>query len=429
MMAIRQVEAHAPSYYAATAHPSPERPALAGSEEADVCVIGGGFTGLSAALHLAEKGMSVILVEANRVGWGASGRNGGQLHSGQRRDQDWIETTVGLDDAKRLWQLAEDAKDLVKGLVKRHEIDCDLTDGLVHAVHKRKWLDEEYAYAEKLRKIYGYEAVTPLSADALAQAIGTDVYYGGYRDAEAGHLHPLNFALGLARAAETAGARIHEATQVTAVESGAKMRVKTENGEIAANAVLLAGNGYLSGIDGETEKRVMPINNFVLASEPLGDRAAELIPDNDAVSDSRFVVYYWRLSADGRMLFGGGENYTPRFPADISSFVRNHMLKIYPQLADVRVDYAWGGTLAVTANRLPYIRRPRPGLYVAAGYSGHGVGIANLAGKTVADAIAGDAGAFDVFARLPSMPFPGGRYLRWPTLALAMTWFALRDRL
>lgn len=422
-------EAHAPSYYAATANEMPNRPALFGSATADVCVVGGGFTGLSTALHLAERGLSVIVLESNRVGWGASGRNGGQLHSGQRRDQDWIENAVGPDEAKLLWQLAEEAKAVVKDLITRYRIDCDLTAGLIHAVHKKRWLDDEYAYIDKLRTVYGYDAVEPLSAAELSQAIGTDVYYGGSRDAEAGHLHPLNFALGLARAAESAGVKIYEGTRATALSDASPMRVETVDGDVAADAVVLAGNGYLSGIDEETEARVMPINNFILATEPLGGRADALMPNRDAASDSRFVVNYWRLSADGRMLFGGGENYSPHFPADIARFVRRHMLKIYPQLADARIDYAWGGTLAVTTNRLPYLRRPTPGLYVAAGYSGHGVGIANLAGRILAEAITGDQGKFDVFARLPNMPFPGGKMLRWPTLALAMTWFALRDRL
>ncbi len=429
MKAGNSAEVHAPSYYAATANEAPNRPALFGSATADVCVIGGGFTGLSAALHLAERGLSVIVLESNRVGWGASGRNGGQLHSGQRRDQDWIEAAVGPDEAVFLWRLAEEAKALVKDRIRRHRIDCDLTEGLIHAVHKKRWLDDEYAYVDKLQRVYGYQAVEPLTASELADAIGTDVYYGGSRDREAGHLHPLNFALGLARAAEAAGVKIYEGTRATAFSDASPMQVETVDGDVAADAMVLAGNGYLAGIDAETEARVMPINNFMLATEPLGGRAGALMPDRDAASDSRFVVNYWRLSADGRMLFGGGENYSPKFPADIAAFVRKHMLKIYPQLADARIDYAWGGTLAVTTNRLPYLRRPTPGLYVAAGYSGHGVGIANLAGKVVAEAITGDHGKFDVFARLPNLPFPGGKLLRWPTLALAMTWFALRDRI
>jgi len=430
MTAHRQPEAHAPSYYAATIAAPRTWPALFGDATADVCVVGGGFTGVSTALHLAELGFSVILVEMNRIGWGATGRNGGQLHSGQRRDQTWLEQAVGHDDAKLLWQLAEEAKTLVKERIARHRIDCDLTEGLIEAIHKKRWLKDEYAYVDKLREEYGYEAITPLSAAELAEAIGSDRYHGGSRDAEAGHFHPLNFVLGMARAAEEAGVRIYEGTRVTNVHDGGPMRVDTDDGTVRADAVVLAGNGYLAGIEAETDARVMPINNFILTTEPLGtERLDGLIPGREAVSDSKFVINYWRPTADGRMLFGGGENYTPRFPKDIAAFVRKYMLQVYPQLGDTRIDHAWGGTLAVTANRMPYLRRPTPGLYVAAGYSGHGLGTANLAGKVVATAIAGDHSRFDVFERIPSLRFPGGRLLRWPILALAMTWFALRDRL
>ena len=420
---------HAPSYYAATANDIPAFPALFGDTQADVCIVGAGFTGLSAALHLARRGYSVIVAEAKRAGWGASGRNGGQLHSGQRRDQVWLERTVGLDDAKKLWAMAEEAKALVKSLIADNAIACDYADGIIHGIHKRKYLAEEQDYIDILRERYDYHALSYLSEAETAAALGTDVYFGGTRDATAGHLHPLNFALGLARAASAAGAKIYEKTPVVSVTDGAPMRVTTKAGTISAKAVLLAGNGYLSGIDARTEARVMPINNFILATEPLGERAKSLIPGNEAAADTRFVVNYWRLSADGRMLFGGGENYSPNFPKDIGAFVRRHMLKVYPQLADARIDHAWGGTLAVTPQRMPYLRRQTPGLYVSAGYSGHGVGISVLAGKIFAEAFAGDQERFDVFARLPSQRFPGGRLLRTPTLVLAMTWFAIRDRL
>ncbi len=420
---------HAPSYYAATANDGPAFPALDGDLEADVCVVGAGFTGLSAALHLARRGYSVVVLEATRVGWGASGRNGGQLHSGQRRDQVWLEETVGHDDAKKLWALAEEAKTLVKSLIAEEDIACDYADGIIHGIHKRKYIAEEKDYIDVLRERYDYHELSYLSEEETAAALGTGVYHGGTLDRTAGHLHPLNFALGLAGAADRAGARILEGTRVTAVREGTPMRVETATGTVTAKAVLLAGNGYLCGLDRRTEARVMPINNFILATEPLGERAKTLIPGNEAAADTRFVVNYWRLSADGRMLFGGGENYSRDFPKDIGGFVRRHMLKIYPQLADARIDYAWGGTLAVTPKRMPYMRRHSPGLYVSAGYSGHGVGTSIMAGKIFAEAFAGDQERFDVFQRVPSQRFPGGRFLRYPTMVLAMTWFAVRDRL
>jgi gamma-glutamylputrescine oxidase len=423
--------AHAPSYYAATAKGVVERPALSGTVSADVCVVGGGYTGLSAALALAEAGRKVVLLEANRVGWGASGRNGGQLHSGQRRDQVWLERRVGIDDARRLWRLGEDAKALVLGLIGRHAIDCDWTPGLIDVVHKASLAADELAYAEKLRRDYGYEEIEGLDRDEVTAAIGTPRYFAGFRDRGAGHLHPLSFALGLAAAAEKAGVTIHEHTRVVRLVEGKGGGVETaRGGRVTADTVVLAGNGYLSGLEPDTEARVLPIRNYILATEPLGEaRCAALIPGREAVSDSRFVVRYWRLSRDGRMLFGGGETFGLGDPKDMKAFVRHHMIEVYPQLADVRVDHAWGGTLAITPTRTPFVRRQRPRLYVAGGYSGQGVSIAVLAGRLMADAIGGDTGRFDVFARLPVPRFPGGRRFRAPLLSLAMTWFALRDRL
>ena len=450
---------HAPSLYAAGGDRSLSFPALSESARAHVAIIGGGYTGLSAALHLAEAGIDVAVLEAERVGWGASGRNGGQLHSGQRRDQDWLEDHLGLDDAKHLWRLAEDAKALTKGLIAKHAIDCEWRPGLIETVHKQRLVASERAYVDKLRDRYAYEPVEWLERDALAMAIGTDVYFGGRRDMGAGHLDPLKFAQGLARAAAGAGARIYEGSRAVAVKGSAgsgftievaapspffpklasgsprkEARSKRGRGDAAvemwAEIVILAGNGYLEGIDGETEARVMPIENYILATAPIGaGRPGGIIPGGEAVSDSRFVVYYFRPSADGRLIFGGGETYSRSPPADLAAFVGGHMRRIYPRLAGTRIDYAWGGTLGVTLRRLPFIRRVRPGVYAAAGYSGQGVALAPFAGKILADAISGRPEAFDRFAALSSPPFPGGKLLRYPALVAGMSWYALRDRL
>ncbi|MEJ1161808.1 NAD(P)/FAD-dependent oxidoreductase [Prosthecomicrobium sp. N25] len=420
---------HAPSLYAATAVGDHPRAPLAGDVRADVCIVGGGYTGLSAALHLAEAGRKVVVLEANRLGWGASGRNGGQLHSGQRQDVSTLEAWFGRARARALFDLGEEAKRTVKDLIARHAIDCEWQDGLIHAIHKRRYLDVVRREVETLERDYGYAGITLLDRTAAAAAIGTDVYHGAWRDASAGHLHPLNLALGIAAAAERAGAVLHEGTRATRLVDGPVPKVVTPQGTVTADAVVLAGNGYLEGLDRETEAHVMPIHNYILATEPLGARADRLIPGREAVSDSRFVVHYWRLTRVGRLVFGGGETYSRQFPADIKGFVRRHMLAIYPGLADARIDYGWGGTLAVTRSRLPFMRRLRPGLYTSGGYSGQGVGLATFAGKLLAEAIAGDTGRFDVFAGLPARLFPGGRHLRYPSLVLAMSWYALRDRL
>ena len=421
---------HAPSLYAATADPTLTFPALAETIRADVAIVGGGYTGLSAALHLAEAGVDVVLIEGKRIGWGASGRNGGQLHSGQRRDQDWLEERLGLDDALKLWTIAEEAKALTRGLIAKHGIDCGWREGVIETVHKRRLVDGERAYVEKLKSRYGYAPVEWLDKTAVAQAIGTDVYFGGRRDMGAGHLDPLKFAEGLARAAAAAGARIYEDTRATGINLGAVKKVATPRGTVAAETIILAGNGYLDGIDDAVEARVMPIDNYIVATEPIGaGKPGGLIAGGEAVSDTRFVVYYFRPSPDGRLIFGGGETYARQSPADIAPFVRAHLSRIYPALAAARIDYAWGGTLAITLPRLPFIRRVRPGVYAAAGYSGQGVALAPFAGKIIADAIRGDPARLDVFASLPVPPFPGGKLFRKPALIAGMLWYGLRDRL
>ena len=421
--------AYPDSWYAATAHELDRFAPLRGEVRADVCVVGGGYTGLSAALHLAEAGLDVVLVEAHRVGFGASGRNGGQLGSGQRMPQDVLEKMVGVDDAQKLWQLGEEAKALVRDLVARHGIDCDLKPGVAWTGSSKADVDHLHDYAELLQGRYGYDQVEVLDGAACAALCPSPDYKGGVLDMGAGHLHPLNFALGLARAAAAAGVRICEETHVHHVQEGEPAVVRTDKGRVAADHVILACNGYLGGLNRTVAARVMPINNFVVATEPLGDDADKVLTRDVAVADSRFVVNYFRLSADRRLLFGGGESYGYRFPRDIAATVRKPMLEIFPHLADVRIDHAWGGTLAITMKRLPFLVRLGPNILSASGYSGHGVGTATHAGQLMALALRGQAEGFDTMSRLPTPRFPGGPALRSPLLVLAMTWFALRDRL
>lgn len=417
-----------PSWYAATAEPLPAFDLLRGQTRADVCVVGGGFTGLSAALHLAEKGLDVVLLDAQRMGFGASGRNGGQLGSGQRAGQHTLEKIAGLDDARKYWQLAEDAKDLVKALVKKHGIDCYLKPGIAHACFSEREMRDEHDNALKLQDTYGYDRIEALGPDEMRAICPSPAYHGGTLDMGAGHLHPLRFVLGLARAARDAGVRIHERAEVHHIAEGVPATVHTGQGQVTADHVILACNGYLGGLNRKVAARVMPINNFVVATEPLDDEAARVLTRDVAVADTKFVVNYFRLSHDKRLLFGGGESYGYKFP-DIKATVRKPMLEIFPHLRDTRLDYAWGGTLAITMKRLPYLARLGPNMLSASGYSGHGVGTATHAGRLMADVISGEAAGFDLMSRLPCPRFPGGSALRSPLLVLAMTWYATRDRL
>ena len=410
------------SYYAATAVPLAAFAPLKGQTSADVCIIGAGYTGLSAALHLARAGLDVVVVEAQRVGFGASGRNGGQVGSGQRLEQDALEKMAGREVARKLWDMGEEAKALVRGLAK--DMGLPFHAGVAHACYTNGEVAHAQRYREKLAREYDYDQI-----DALPEGlIGSAAFKGGDLDRGAGHLHPLNFAIGLAKAAVTAGARIYERSEVHHIQHNLRSEVQTAHGRVSCNHVILAGNGYLSGLDRKVAARVMPINNFIVATEPLGERAAGILAQNVAVADSKFVVNYWRLSDDKRLLFGGGESYGYKFP-DVVKTVRKPMLEVYPQLRDVKIDYAWGGTLAITMNRMPCFVRSHPRVFSASGYSGHGVAMATLAGKLMAQAVQGQAGGFDVLATLPQPRFPGGIALRWPLLVAAMTWYGMRDRL
>ncbi len=411
-----------PSWYAATLPKLPPFPRLEGEIRTDVVIVGGGYTGLSAALHLAGRGYSVVLLEAHRVGWGASGRNGGQVGSGQRQDQDWLEAAFGQTRARVLWDLGEEAKATVKDLIARHAIACGWRDGIAYLAHKPSHLAAYHAYAERMGRDYGYP-MEQLDAADVAALLGTEAYHGGILDRGAGHLQPLAFALGLARAAATAGARIFERSRVTALDG---TTARTGEGRVRADHLVLAANGYLGGLSREVASRVLPLNNFIIATEPL---ARPPIPSGIAAADSRFVVNYWRQSPDDRLIFGGGESYGYRFPRDIAAKVRRALARVYPDLADAPVSHAWGGTLAITLDRLPVFRRLENGVWSASGYSGHGIAMATLAGKLIAEAVAGNAERFDLMASLPQPAFPGGDRLRAPLLALAMSWYALRDRL
>ena len=418
---------HTQSWYAETAGPFPDFPQLKGTVKADLCVVGGGYAGLSAAFHAAEQGLSVVLIDANRVGWGASGRNGGQVGIGPRAEIEAYEKAAGKDDARKVWDIAIAANRLVRDLVASHAIDCDLADGYVEAAWRARETPELHAYVEHLAANYDHATARPVSRDEMAEMLGTERYHGGFADSMGGHLHPLKYALGLARACDNAGVQIFEHSKAIEVLAG---RVRTPDGDVEAEQILVACNGYLDGLMQRPQRRMLPLNNFILATEPLGpERAKRVNRDNACVCDTRFVLNYFRLSPDGRMLWGGGESTSRTFPGDLKTFVRKRMLEIYPDLADVEITHAWGGTLAITGTRMPLFQDLGEGIRAIGGWSGSGIHMGTMGGKIAADAIAGEVGDWDLLARMPVPQFPGGDWFRMPLLRMAMFWYGLQDRL
>ena len=422
---------HTNSYYAATAIGQIDFPVLDTNQDCDVCVIGGGFTGLSSALHLAERGYKVILIEGERVGWGASGRNGGLVCTGQRHSPDTLEEMMGYDAAKLLWDIAEEAKATQQGLIKKHNIACDYRPGMFMGAHKPRTFPDLVAHAESLTHKWGYKDIEVLEKPALRELLRSDAYHGGVYDKGAGHLHPLNYALGLARAAKDAGVQIFENTRALALDKKISGNlVKCEKGDVTAKYIVLACNGYLGRFDKRLAPQIMPINNFMLATEVLGEDACkDLIANGAAADDTKFVVNYYRCSADNRLLFGGGEKYSSKFPKDIKRFVRKYMLEVFPQLKDVALEYGWGGAVAVTMNRLPSIGSMDGNVIYAHGFSGQGLLLTTQVGKLIAEVIAGQAERFDAMANIPTPNFPGGTLLRYPGLVAGMLYYTLKDRL
>lgn len=417
------------SWYADTAEIPPERPALFGETRVDVCVIGAGYTGLVAALTLAERGYNVAVLEAHRAGWGASGRNGGQVGSSHHKSQTWLEARVGRPMAQKMWALTIDAKALVRELAAKHAPDARYRPGVAHGEYSARGLAEATAEAELLARHYDYHQVELLDPARFRDLVKSPLYHGGALDRDAGHIHPLRYVLGLARAAEAAGATIYERSEVTDIKNGDQVIVSTARGHVRADHLIIAGNGYFPQLMPRLAARVMPINSFIGATRPLGDKAREVLAEDIAVADSSNVVNYFRISEDSRLLFGGRANYSLTFPKDIGGTLNKRMVQMFPQLAGVPFDYTWGGSLGVTMTRLPVAMRLAPNILTTAGYSGHGVPISNLAGRIMAEAIAGQAERFDVMAALPGKPFPLGAHLQEQTMALAMVWARLRDKL
>lgn len=423
-------EQHAPSYYAATATRQTDYPTLSGSVQVDVCIVGGGFTGLNSAIELAERGYKVAVVEARKMGWGASGRNGGQLIRGVGHGVEQFEKHIGSEGVLAMKHMGLEAVEIVRQRVAKYQIDCDLTWGYCDLANKRRHIEGFFEDLQELQALGYRHELRLLDKTQMHEVVGSENYLGGMIDMGSGHLHPLNLALGEAAAADSLGVQLFERSPVTRIDYGPQVRVHTAQGHIQAEQLILGCNAYMNQLNPKLGGQVLPAGSYIIATEPLSEEQAQrLIPQNMALCDQRVALDYYRLSADRRLLFGGACNYSGRDPKDIVAFMRPKMLKVFPELANTRIDFAWGGMIGIGANRLPQIGRlpEQPNVYFAQAYSGHGVNATHLAGRLLAEAIHGQSNGFDLFAKVPHMTFPGGPALRSPLLAAGMLWHRLLD--
>jgi gamma-glutamylputrescine oxidase len=424
---MRLSDPPAPSYYALN-DVSGIRAPLRGDVSCDVAVLGGGIAGCSAALHLAKRGYKVALLEARRVGYGASGRSGGQTIFGLAVSQQKLERDVGRADAKRLFDLSNAALELTQSLIREYAIDCDYRANQMHVAVKPRHLEELAQWARELHEDYGYSSVQLLNRDELQDHVRSERYLGGLLDPRSGHLQPLKYTQGVARAAETAGAVLYEESEVLRYDDGREVRLHTAHGSVRCAHLVLCGNAYIGAVAPRLARRILGVGTYIIATEPLGaERARALLPSNAAVADVNWILDYFRRSQDDRLLFGGRVSYSSVQPPRLAESMRRRMVRVFPSLSDVKVTHAWGGYLDITMSRAPDFGRLAPNVYYLQGFSGHGVALAGLAGQLAAEAIAGTAERFDVFARIPHRDFPGGRLLRRPSLMLAMLYYRLRD--
>ncbi len=416
------------SYYEDSVAARPRHPPLQGDASADVAIIGGGFTGLSAAVHLARAGVSTILLEAHRLGDGASGRNGGQFGTGNRLWPEEIEPQIGLERSRLLFALAQEAKQHVLDFAAEHAIEADIAAGQLSVIHRRRFADDYRRHADRMAEAYDYPHLSWHAPSGLAPLLGSTAYHGGLRDAGTYHLNPLKLLIGTARAAQAAGARLHEDTHVDRIRrTGSGFALDTPHGIVTASRVLMATNAHGGTLDAAAAAHIMPIRSYMVATQPLDDPQS-VLPGGEAVDDSRFVVRYFRKSADGRLLFGGREAYMSG-DGDIAGPILRQIAEIYPHLAATGVTHAWGGSVGITMTRMPYVAVPQPGLTVLGGFSGHGVMLSNYFGRLYAQAVCGGEDRLLAYRDLRVPAFPGGHRFRNPLLFLAMSWFSLRDRL
>lgn len=416
------------TYYAASANPTPERPSLEGQTEADVCIIGAGFTGMSAAIELSERGYDVVVLEAERVGFGASGRNGGQLVNGYSRSLTHIGRHYGAEAERNCGAMALEGSQIIRDRVAKYQIDCDLVDGGIITALNAKHMKDLRALVDEWTR-HGHPSAQLLDQDGIREHVGSERYIGGMVDPLGGHFHPLNYVLGEAAAFERMSGRIFENSPVTSVEKGGAPVVYTQAGRVNCRYVLVCGNAYLGKAVPELTARIMPVSSQVIATEPLGQELADkLLPTRHCVEDSRFVLDYFRLSADNRLLYGGGTVYGARDLASIKDRILPNMLKTFPELADKKIEYAWSGNFALTMTRIPQIGRLSEKVLFSHGDSGHGVTTTQMLGRRLAEAIDGDTSKFDALASFPYLPFIGGRTFRVPATVVGSWYYALRDR-
>lgn len=415
------------SYYQATRRVPFTAPALDRDVEADIAIVGGGISGISAALNLAEAGLKVVLLEARTIGWGASGRNGGQVLPGLSAPMHRVTKLVGPTQARRVWDMSVEGRDILYARIEKHEIPCDPWQGYLHAALKPRQLRDLKEEQEELARL-GAPVGEVLEGAALRARIASPRYIAALEDKLAGHIHPLNYTLGLAVAALKAGACIYEHSPVTSIEQGKIVTLSVGAHKVRANYLILAGGAYLNGLEPKLDGYIMPVGTYIMATESRSD-VPTLIPGNEAVADLNFVLDYFRRSVDDRMLFGGRVSYSTRPPANLGAAMLRRAIAVFPQLKGAKVEFAWGGFVGITRNRAPHFGKISDNILFFQGFSGHGVALAGLAGKLAAEAVVGQLGRFDVFARIPHLRFPGGRLLRTPALVLATTWYRLRDML
>ncbi|MGB9150491.1 MAG: FAD-binding oxidoreductase [Burkholderiales bacterium] len=427
-MIASELELTRKNYYHLGVPREREHAPLAGEQHADVCVVGGGLAGLSAALELADRGYQVIVLEGEKIGWGASGRNGGQSLAGVACDNSVIEKAAGFDIAKHVWDISLEALDLVRSRIKQYDIACDYVDGYLSlAVNQRK-ANELRQWHDDIQTRYAYKHAKWIEPHQIKEWIDSQRFHSGVLDTNSGHLHPLKYVYGIEKAALAKGVTIHEQSRVTPIEQGARPRVVTEKGAVTCNFVVLAGNVYLADTMPQVSARIMPVGTYIVATQPLGkERTDNLIKNRVAVCDTNFILDYFRVAADHRLLFGGRVSYSTMTPVNMAQRMKQRILAVFPQLTDADIEFAWGGFVDITMNRAPDFGRIGNNIYYLQGFSGHGLALTGMAGKLAAEAIAGQAERFDWFNKIPHHNFPGGKLLRTPMLVMAMAYYRLRD--